>query len=113
MKWYYEQLYASKFSALDERDKWLGKCNLKKPRDKEIEKFKLIFMKEIAFVTEHFSTNKTPGPESFSGEFFCIFKGKDNSNSTQTFLENRVLGNTSLLFMGPALLWYQNQLRIL
>ena len=67
---YYMQLYANKVENLEEMDKFLEKYNLPRWNQDEIEKMKgPITRTEIETVIKKLPTNKSPGPDGFSGEF--------------------------------------------
>ena len=56
---------------LEEMDKFLEKYNLPKMDQKEIENMnKLITSTEIKSVIKNFPTNKSSGPDGFTGEFY-------------------------------------------
>ena len=64
------QLYANKTENLEETDKFLEKYNLPRLNQDEIEKMNgPITRTEIVTVTKKFPTNKSPGPDGFTGEF--------------------------------------------
>ena len=74
---YYEQLYANTWDNLDEMDKFLETYNLPKLNQKESENLRRqIAINEIEAVTKKLPTNKSPGPEGFTGEFYQTFKEK-------------------------------------
>ena len=56
-------------------DKSLEKCNFKKLNDEEAENLnRLITVGEIETILPKLPTHKSPGPESFTGEFYKTFK---------------------------------------
>ena len=68
---YYQQLYANKMDNLEEMEKFLENYNLPKLNQKEIENLnRPITTAEIETVIEIFPTNKSPGPDGFTGEFY-------------------------------------------
>ena len=72
---YYQQLYASKMDNLEEMDEFLEKYNLPKLYQEEIENLKRpIISMEIETAIKNHSTNKSPGPDGFTGEFYQKFR---------------------------------------
>ena len=72
---YYMQLYANKTENLEEMDKFLEKCNLPRRNQDEIEKTNgPITRTEIETVIKKLPTNKSPGPDGFTGEFYQTFR---------------------------------------
>ena len=60
---------------LEEMDEFLGKYNLPKLNQEEIENLnRLITSMEIETVIKNLLTNKSPGPDGFTGEFYQIFR---------------------------------------
>ena len=60
---------------LEETDKFLEKYNFSKLNQEEIENLnRLITNTEIKTVISNLPTNKSPGPDGFTGEFYQIFK---------------------------------------
>ena len=60
---------------LEEMDKFLEKYNLSKPNQVEIQNLnRPITSTEIKTVIKHLSTNKNPGPDGFTGEFYQKFR---------------------------------------
>ena len=60
---------------LDEMDKFLEKYNLQKLNQEEIENLnRPITSTEIKTVTRNLPTNKSPGPDGFTGEFYQKFR---------------------------------------
>ena len=72
---YYTQLYASKMDNLKEMDKFLEKHNVQRLNQEEIENInKPITRTAIETVIKNLSTNKSPGPDGFSGELYDTFR---------------------------------------
>ena len=71
MRDYYKQLYANKMDNLEEMDKFLEKCNLPRLNQEEIENInRPITRTEIETGIKNLPTNKSPGPDGFTGEFY-------------------------------------------
>ena len=71
MRDYYKQQYANKMDNLEEMDKFLEKNNLPRLNQEEIEnKNTPIMGTEIDTLVKSLPTNKSPGPDSFTGEFY-------------------------------------------
>ena len=69
------QLYANKMENLEEMDKFLEKYNLPRLNQDEIEKMNgPITRTEIERVIKKLPTNKSPGPDGFTGKFFQTFR---------------------------------------
>ena len=72
---YHTQLYASKMENLEKMDKFLEKYNLQRLNQDEIEKMNgPITSTEIETVIKKLPTNKSPGPDGFTGEFYQTFR---------------------------------------
>ena len=72
---YYEELYTKKFENLDEMDEFLEKYNLPKLNEEETESLnRTITADEIEPVVKKLPTHKSPGLDSFTGEFYKAFK---------------------------------------
>ena len=72
---YYMQLHANKMENLEEMDKFLEKYNLLRLNKDEIEKMNgPITRTEIETVIKRLPTNKNPGPDGFTGEFYQTFR---------------------------------------
>ena len=72
---YYQELYAKKCETLGEMDTFLEKYNLPKLNEEEAENLnRPITADEIEGVTKKLTTHKCTGPDSFTGEFYKIFK---------------------------------------
>ena len=68
---YYEQLQAKKMDNLEEMHKFLEKYNLPKLKQEEIENLnRPITNMEIKTVIRNLPTNKSPGPDGVTGEFY-------------------------------------------
>ena len=71
----YEQLYTNKMDNLEETDKFLEKYNLPKLNQEETENMnRPIPNTEVETLIKNLSTNKSPGPEGFTGEFHQKFR---------------------------------------
>ena len=71
----YEQLCGNKMDNLEEMDRFLEKFNLSRLNQEEIEIMNNpITSTEIEAVIKYFPPNKSPGPDSFTGEFYQIFR---------------------------------------
>ena len=67
---YYEQLYANKLDNLEEMDNFLESYSLPKLNQEEIDQLNIpITRNEIKYVIKTIPTNKSPGPDGFTGEF--------------------------------------------
>ena len=77
MRDYYKQLYANKLDNLEEMDKLLEKHNLLRLNQEEIENInRPITSTEIETVIKNPPTNKIPGPDDFTDEFYQTFTEK-------------------------------------
>ena len=75
MRDYYKQLYANKIDNLEEMDKFLEKHYLPRLNQEEIENInRPITSTEIETVINNFPTNKSPGPDGFTGEIYQTFR---------------------------------------
>ena len=71
MRDYYKQLCANKMDNLEEVDKFLEKHNLPRLNQEEIENMnRPITSTEIETLIKNLPTNKSPGPDGFTGEFY-------------------------------------------
>ena len=60
---------------VEEMDKFLEKCNFPKLNQEEIENLnRPITSTEIETIIKHLPTNKSPGPDDFTGEFYRKFR---------------------------------------
>ena len=72
---YYKQFYANKVDNLEEMDKFLERYNLPRRNQEEIENMnRPITSTEIETVIINLPTNKSPGPDGFTGEFYQTFR---------------------------------------
>ena len=75
MRDYYKQLYANKMDNLEEMDKFLERHNLRRLNQEEIENInEPITNTEIKTMIKNLPTNKSPGPDGFTGEFYQTFR---------------------------------------
>ena len=71
----YKQLYANKQDNQDKIDKFLESYNLATLNQEESENLnRQVTTREIEAVTKKLRTDKTPGPDGFTGEFYQTFK---------------------------------------
>ena len=69
------QLYANKTDNLEEMDKFLEKYHLPRRTQDEIEKMNgPVTRTKIETVIKKLPTNKSPGPDGFTGEFYQTFR---------------------------------------
>ena len=72
---YYEQLYANKFDNLEEMDNFLESYSLQKLNQVETDQLnRPITRSEIEEVIKTLPTNKSPGPDGFTGKFNQTYK---------------------------------------
>ena len=72
---YYKQLYADKMDNLEEMDKFLERYNFSRVNQEELENVnRPITSNEIETVIKNLPTNKIPGPDAFTGEFYQTFR---------------------------------------
>ena len=72
---YYQQLYGNKIDNVEEMDKFLEKYNLSRPNQRETENMnRPITSTEITTVIKNLPTNKSPGPDGFTGEVYQKFR---------------------------------------
>ena len=71
MRDYYKQLYANKMDNLEKMDKFLEKHNLPRLDQEEIENInRPITSTEIQTVMKNLPTNRSPGTDGFTSEFY-------------------------------------------
>ena len=72
---YYKQLCANKMDNLEEMDKFLERYNLPRLNQEEIVNMnRPITSNKIETVIKNLPTNKSPGPDGFTGEFYQTFR---------------------------------------
>ena len=72
---YYKQLYANKMDNQEEMGNFLERYNPPRLNQEEIENMnRPITSNEIETVIKHLPTNKSPGPDGFTGEFCQTFR---------------------------------------
>ena len=77
MKECYEQLYANKLDNLEEVNNFVETYNFPWLDQKETENpNRLITSNETEAIIKKLPTNKSPGPDSFTGELYPTFKEK-------------------------------------
>ena len=75
MRDYYKQLYVNKMDNLEEMDKFLEKHKLQRLNQEERENInRPITSTEIKTGIKNLPTNKSPGPDGFTGEFYQTFR---------------------------------------
>ena len=75
MRDYYKQLYANEMDNLEEMDKFLENYNLPRLNQEETENMnRPITSTEIETVIKNLPTNKSLGPDGFTGEFYQTFR---------------------------------------
>ena len=75
MRDYYKPLYANKMDNLEKMDKFLEKHNIPRLNQAKIENMnRPITSTEIETVIKNLPTNKSPGPDGFTGEFYQAFR---------------------------------------
>ena len=83
----YKQLFANKMDNLEEMDKFLERYNLPRLNQEEIENMNSpITSDKIETVIKNLPTNKSPGPNGFTGDFYQTFREQltpSFSNSSQ------------------------------
>ena len=71
----HDQLYGNKMGNLEEMDRFLEKFNLPWLNPEEVEIMnKPIKSTEIEAVIKNLPKNKSPGPDSFTGQFYQTFR---------------------------------------
>ena len=75
MRDYYQQLYANKMDKVEETDKFFEQYDFSKLNQEEIENLnRPITSMEIETVIRNLPANKSPGPDSFTAEFYQKFR---------------------------------------
>ena len=95
---YYKQLYVNKMESLEEMEKFLERYNLPRLNQEEIENMsKPITSTEIE--TDFKTSNKSPGPDDFTGEFYQTFRDELKIYPSDTIPENSRGRNTPKLIL--------------
>ena len=96
---YYQQLYTNKTDNLEEMDKFLEKHNFPKLNQEEIENLnRPITSTEIETVIRNLQTNKSPGPDGFTAEFYQKFREELSSILLKLFQKIAEEGKLPNLF---------------
>ena len=83
---------------LEEMDKFLERCNFPRLNQEEIKNMnRTITSNEIETVIKNLPTNKSPGPDGFTGEFYQTFR--ENTHPSQTLPKNCRGRNTPKLIL--------------
>ena len=70
MKDYYKQLYDQRMNNLEEGDKFLERWNLPRLNQEQLEGMRRpVTSIEVETVIKNLPTNRSPGPDGFTGEF--------------------------------------------
>ena len=86
---------------LEEMDKFLEKCNFPKLNQEGIENLnRPITSKKIETVIRNLSTNKSPGPDGFTAEFYQKFREELTSILLKLFQKIVEEGKTPKLVQG-------------
>ena len=86
---YYKQLYYNKMDNLEEMDKFLERYNFPRLNKEEIENMnRPMTSNEMETVIKNLPTNKCPGPDGFTGEFYETFRDRANTHPSQTLPKN-------------------------
>ena len=81
MRDFHKQLYANKMDNVEEMDTFLEKHNLLRLNQEETENInRPIISTEIETVIKNLPTNKSPGPNGFTGQFYQTFKEEDRKS---------------------------------
>ena len=74
---YYKQWYANKMDSHEEMDKFLERYNYPRLNQEEFEQInRPITSNEIETIIKNLPTNKSPGPDGFTGKFYKTFREK-------------------------------------
>ena len=94
MRVYYKRLYANKMDNLEEMEKFVEKHNLPRLNQEEIENInRPITSTEIETVIKNLPTNKSPGPDGFTGNVYQTFR-EELTPILLKFFQNTAEGRT-------------------
>ena len=96
---YYKELYAKKFQNLDEMDKFLEKYNLAKLNEETESLNRPITADEIEAIIKKLPTHKSPRQDSFTGQFYKVFKEELTPILHRLFQKNPRTGKTPTFFL--------------
>ena len=95
---YYKQLYDNKMDNLEEMDKSLERYNFPRLNQEKIENInRPVTSTEIETVIKNLPTNKSPGPDGFTGKFYQAFREEITPillKLLQNIAEGRTLPNS-------------------
>ena len=101
MRDYYKQLYANKMDNLEEMEKFLEKHNLPRLNQEEIENInRPIKSIEIETVIKNLPTNKSPGPDTFTGELYQTCREELKPILLKFFQNSRGRNTPKLILQG-------------
>ena len=93
-------------------DTFLEKYNLPKLNEEAAENLnRPITAEEIEAVNKKLPTHKSPGPDSFTGEFYKAFKEELPLSFTGYSKKSKMMEDSQTLFMEPASSKSQNQIK--
>ena len=102
MREYYKQIYTNQMDNLEEMDKVLEKHSLLRLNQEEIENInRPIRSTLIETVIKNLPTNKSPGPDGFTGEFCQTFRGELTPILLKLFQNIAEGGTLPNSFYGP------------
>ena len=99
---YYKQLYDTKMDNLEEMDRFLARYNFPRLNQEESENInRPITSNEVETVNKNLPTNKSPGPDSFTGKFYQTFREQLTSIFLKLFQKISEEGTHPAHFMRP------------
>ena len=110
MRDYYKQLYANKMDNLEEMDKLVEQHKLPRLNQEERENIKRTSTStEIETVIKNLPTNKSSGPDGFTGKFYQTFREELTPILLKSFQKYSRGRNIPKVSMRPPSPRYQNQ----